>query len=88
MNRNARPVDIIFSHSFYDNLSLNKGENFSSQIIEDIKKASRTGALALIWRTSDETIILMFGSSGKFHGKPIEILRINNSEIITVFSKP
>lgn len=87
-NTQARPVKLILSKSFKNNLISIKGENWANQRMDAINKASNNGALALIWRNSNETILLIFGTSGKFLKKPMEVLRLNNKDITAVFSTP
>jgi hypothetical protein len=87
MEGNARAVDIIFSKTFKENLIISKGEPWADQKISEIQKAAKNNALVLIWRSSNDTILLIFGSSGDNHGKPIEILRINSKEIVSTITK-
>ena len=80
--RQARAISVEFTKSFKEDLISLKGENYAKQKIEEIRNAAQKGALALIWRNTSETIILMFGVTGNVKGKPIEIFRINNSKIL------
>jgi len=85
---NARPVQIVLSESFKKNLIVTMGKEWTTQRIEEINRASKNKALALIWRNSNETILLLLGDTGDRYKKPIEIQRINNSDIVVIFATP
>jgi hypothetical protein len=87
-NGNARPVEIVLSESFKKNLMATGGKEWAAQRIEEINRASKNKALALIWRNSNETILLLLGDSGDTYKKPIEVLRINNGDIVAIFAAP
>ena len=84
----ARSSQVILSKSFLEDMKANMGENWAKQKVEEITRASKNSALALIWRNGSESIFLMFGSTGKLHGKPLEIIRINNNSIVSTHAKP
>lgn len=86
-DKQARGVNIFFADAFKKDLAANENKHWAEQRIAEIRKASELGAVALIWRSSEESILLMFGTSGELKGVPIEILRINNSYIVSIFTK-
>lgn len=87
-NGNARPVELVFSKSFKNNLISSRGRLWADQRIKELNRASKNKALALIWRNSDETILLLLGDSGDLYRTPIEVIRVNNGDIAAIFTSP
>jgi hypothetical protein len=85
--REARPVDVYFTESLKNQLKFNKDENWASERIAGLRNASDLGAIGLIWRNKEETILLIFGTDGDLHGEPLEILRLSNKYIVSIFTK-
>ena len=77
--RQARQVKVFFTKDFAAHLATNLTESEANQRLEAIRNASENNALALIWRSSSETIFLLFGTQGDHHGRPLEIFRVGNS---------
>ena len=86
LDGHARTVNLFFTPDFEKHLAANLGKNGATQRVQEIRKASEKGALALIWRSANETILLLYGTSGQFHGCPLEILRMRDSYILGVFA--
>jgi len=88
-NKKWRPISlIIFSKSFKESLVITKSENYAKARINELNQAASNDALALIWRNSNETILMQASDSGSNKGEPIKILRIDNSHITAIETDP
>jgi len=85
-NKDAQSVKVYLTKSFKEEIAASYGNEYAEVRISEILEANEKGALALIWRNANEIILLMYGVSGQFHGKPLEILRINNRFIVCVIT--
>lgn len=76
---NARQIDLIVTPSFYEALKAQNGQELADLQMSDLSDANRNDALALVWRNSEETLILHFDTTeGTNHGQPIATYRIPN----------
>ena len=85
---NARQIDMTVTQDFYKALSAQHGKALADLQMNDLNDANHNNALALIWRNSEETIILHFDTTeGTNHGQPIATYRIPNEFIALLETK-
>lgn len=76
-----RRVEVYLSKQFYGELKKTLDEETANVFLADLIKQSREGTLRLIWRTDDDTIVLLAG-----HDRPTTY-RIPNKFIVYIDAK-
>ena len=80
-----RPISLIFKEDSTRTLRPGDDERRPNSLIEKVAQAERNGGLALIWRNSDETVVLLNEpSEDKKSGSSLVSYRIANEVIASV----
>ncbi len=92
-----KKVDIIFTESFKKSLvtsapinevqktSLSDNEIYAKTRLKSLQKKIEHKAIQLIWRNANESIFLIFATSGSRQGEAMEVIRLNNNSISAIF---
>lgn len=84
----ARPVTITFTEKLKKSWETQYDAAYADVAWREFREAGRLGAFALIWRNSDETVILQYETAaGEGHGAPVAVHRIPNQFIAVVEPK-
>lgn len=87
-DKRARPVTITFTEDVKKALEAQYDTRYANDVVDELREAGRLGALALIWRSSEETVILQYDTAeGAGHGSPIATYRIPNQFIALIESR-
>ncbi len=86
--KEARPVSVTLTGDVGDSLSTQYDTKYSDTWISEFRDAGRDGALALIWRNSEETVLLQYDTAiGASHGAPVATYRIPNDFVALIESR-
>ena len=79
----ARQIDVTLAPSFFRAYEEQYGERRSAIWRKDLLQANQNDAFALIWRNTEETLLLQFDTTeGCNHGKPTVTFRVPNDHIV------
>lgn len=85
--RKAREVSIVLTKDIEDAYARQFNPAHAKFVLCDLAAAGDNGALALVWRTSEETLILRYDDTvGADHSTPIATYRIPNEYIALIES--
>ena len=83
----ARPISIVLSKEFIADMVEYRGQAYTDEWITMMKNWDDRGALGLIWRNSNETMLQIYETQGPGLGRPAETYRIPNRFIVSIKSK-